>query len=259
MKDSISAYAEKIKDYDVLTTDEEQALASKIANGDEEALQRLICSNLRLVMKIAHDYKNMGLEFADIISAGNLGLIDAARRFRADKGARFGYFAQFHINHSIREELSKMTGAVSKSLGVYQRHKKIKDISESNAEATVEEISRESGNKKKTVIDALGSGIKVSLQDTINDDIGRTYQDVIENTEQEDVHSNDEAIEMMYKCLKKLDKNERIIIRGLFGLDGKKKVLREIGKELGVSAERVRQLKEEALLKLRKQMACMAD
>ena len=101
--------------------------------------------------------------------------------------------------------------------------------------------------------------MKVSLQDTINDDSGKTYQDVIENTEQEDVHSNDETVEIMYKCLKKLDRSERIIIRGLFGLDGKKKVLREIGKELGVSAERVRQLKEEALLKLRKQMAGMMD
>ena len=250
-------YTDEIMKYEVLSTDEEQELAKRMADGDKEARDRLVCCNLRLVAKIAQDYKGMGVDLEELVGAGNMGLIEAADKFKSGKNSRFGTFAQFHIRHSMMDALSRMSGAMSKSIGTYNRHKKIRNAKEELGEgASVEDVARKCGSRsRKTVSDALAGNFKVSLSDKVNEGSDRTYLDVIEDEYEQDSLSqlaHEERMDAMFAGLDGLDSTERFVVESLFGLCGAEpKVLREVGQALHVTAERVRQIKDNALKKLR--------
>ncbi len=250
-------YTADIMKYDLLDANQEQELATKVANGDLDAMNALVCANLRLVTKIAQEYKGKGVDLDDLIQAGKVGLINAARKYKPNTGARFQTFAQFYIKHGMKDILSKMSCAVSMSIGSYGRHRIARDAMEKLGEnCTEEEIAKKCGRKKKTDMSAIlrGGGVKVSLNERIGDDEKRTYLDAIEEEESDSVTESimrNEQIAVMLDCLESLDEDERYVIEGLFGMNGEKKVLREIGDELGKTAERIRQIKENALGKLR--------
>ena len=255
-------YTEDMMKYDLLTATQEQELALRVQRGDLEALHTLVCANLRLVAKIAQQYKGNGVDIEDLIQAGNLGLIQATERYKPGTGARFETFVHQYIRHSIKEVLSRMSGAVSMSIGAYGKHRVAVDtLKKLGGDATGEQVAQELGCKKRTDMVAVirGGGVKVSLNDKVDDK--RTYLDVIEdenacNVMDDVIH--DEQLEMMMKSLSCLDVEERYVIDNLFGLNGDgRKTLREIGDVLGKTAEWVRQLKEKALEKMRFEMARM--
>ena len=255
-------YTEDMMKYDLLTATQEQELALRVQRGDLEALHALVCANLRLVAKIAQDYKNHGVDIEDLIQAGNLGLIQATERYKPGTGARFETFAHQYIRHSIKEVLSRMSCAVSMSIGAYGKHREAVDtLKKLGGDATGEQVAQKLGCKKRTDMVAIirGGGVKVSLNDKVDDK--RTYLDVIEDENACNVMDSiihDEQLEMMMKSLSCLDVEERYVIDNLFGLNGDgRKTLREIGDVLGKTAEWVRQLKEKALEKMRFEMARM--
>ena len=250
------SYTDEINKYDVLSMEEEQELAERMLNGDEKAKDRLICCNLRLVAKIAQDYKGMGVGIEDLVGAGNVGLVEATERFKPGKGAKFGTFVQSHVRHCIKDVLSRMSGAMSKSIGTRNRHKKIRDaMNELGEGATVEQIARKCNSRSRTVADALAGNYKVSLDGKVDEGSDRTYLDVIEDENAMDSLSqlaHEERMDAMFAGLDGLDSTERFVVESLFGLCGAEpKVLREVGMALHVTAERVRQIKDNALKKLR--------
>lgn len=255
-------YTEDMMKYGLLTAEQEQELAMKVQHGDLDALHALVCANLRLVAKIAQDYKGNGVDIEDLVQAGNLGLIQAAERYRSGIGARFETFAHQYIRHGMKEVLSRMSCAVSMSIGAYGKHREAVDILKKlGGDATGDQVAQELGCKKRTDMVAVirGGGVKVSLNDKIDDK--RTYLDVIEDENACNVMDGiirGEQLEMMMKSLSCLDEEERYVIDNLFGLNGDgRKTLREIGDILGKTAERVRQLKEKALGKMRSEMERM--
>ena len=255
-------YTEDMMKYDLLTATQEQELALRVQRGDLEALHTLVCANLRLVAKIAQQYKGNGVDIEDLIQAGNLGLIQATERYKPGTGARFETFAHQYIRHSIKEVLSRMSCAVSMSIGAYGKHREAVDtLKKLGGNATGDQVAQELGCKKRTDMVAVirGGGVKVSLNDKVDDK--RTYLDVIEDENACNVMDNiihDEQLEMMMKSLSCLDVEERYVIDNLFDLNGDgRKTLREIGDILGKTAERVRQLKEKAIEKMRFEMARM--
>ena len=257
-------YTEDMMKYDLLTAEQEQELAMKAQRGDLDALHALVCANLRLVAKIAQQYKNHGVDIEDLVQAGNIGLIQATERYRPGIGARFETFAHQFIRHEIKDVLSKMSCAVSMSTGAYGRHREAVEVAKKMGDdATGEQVARSLGLKKRTDVSAIirGGGVKVSLNDRIDGDDRRTYLDVIEDENACNVMDgiiHGEQLEMMMKSLSCLDVEERYVIDNLFGLNGDgRKTLREIGDVLGKTAERVRQLKEKALEKMRFEMARM--
>ena len=248
-------YMEIANNYALLTQEQEQDLAQKIVGGDESAVKELVCANLRLVVKIARDFMGMGVDFKDLVQAGNTGLMTAARKFKPGYKSRFSTFAQNHIKHGIKDVLCKLSGAVSFSIGTHGRYRKIKEALEDGG--TIQEVARKCNRSVKAVRDVLcGGNTKISLSQKVSNDDERTYEDIVSDNENEtsfaDAMAMDERMSLMFECLDNLDEQERYVIESIFGLNDKKpKVLHDIGKELNLTAERVRQIKNSALLHLK--------
>lgn len=257
MTNSLTRYAEGIAKYPTITVQEEQVLADEVAQGNPQAYEKLVNSNLRLVMKIAHRFKNMGVGLDDLIGAGNVGLMNGALKYKSGMGAKFSTFASNHIKHEIKSTISKMSGALSISSGLYQRRKKIRDIaSELGEEATIDKVASKYGtSRKKFVADAMTNHVKVSLEDAVGNGSTKTYFDVVEEENYEDaadVAIKTELHALLSKCLKSLNKTEQKVIAYRYGLNGGNAMtLREIGDVLGKTYERVRQIEEGALKKLK--------
>lgn len=258
--DSMSYYND-IKQYDVLTAEQEQDIARKITTGDDDAVKELVCSNLRLVLKIANQYKGMGVELEELVSAGNMGLMDAASKFKPGLKTKFGTYAQLYIRGKIKEALSKQSGAIPISKGRYGRIRKIRNASESiGKDASIEEIAekcqRRCTRKNREIIaTALRGNVRVSMQDRVDKDSENTYEDILASsfslTESID---REEMMALMMESLEALGDDERTVIVGTFGLSGEPKTLMEVGDELRVSAERVRQIRVSALAKMKRHM-----
>ena len=261
-EEGLNAYLKKISEYPVLTREEEIELARRARAGDMDAFRKLVESNLRFVVYVANKYRGYGVPLMDLINEGNLGLIQAAKRFDPDRGVRFISYAVWWIKQSIMQALAEQSGVVKLPLKQASVLVKIRDKFEElyqryGREPTTEEVAEELGIDPQDVEDILRvARIHLSLESPINkDEEDTTFLDLMEaatpSTEDEAVRAS--LTTQIEELLKQLKPREAFIIRCRFGIDTDRPMtLEEIGKILGISRERVRQIEARALQKLKR-------
>ncbi len=261
-EEGLSAYLKRISSYPVLSREEEIELARRARAGDKEAFRKLVESNLRFVVSVASKYKGYGVPLMDLINEGNLGLIQAAKRFDPDRGVRFISYAVWWIKQAIMQALAEQSGVVKLPLKQASVLLKIRNTYEEllqrlGREPTTEEIAAELDMEPEDVEDILRvARIHLSLEAPINkDEEDTTFLDLMEATtpsaEEEAIKSA--LAEHIEEMLSQLKPREACIIRCRFGMGvDHPMTLEEIGKILGVSRERVRQIEARALQKLKK-------
>jgi RNA polymerase primary sigma factor len=262
----LEIYLREIGQTPLLTPEQEIELAALIRNGDEEARELMIKSNLLLVVKIARDYANLGLDFWDLVSEGNIGLMRAAERFDPQKG-KFSYFAALWVKQQIRRALSNKVRLVRLPCHLIERLSQVRRASsrlsqELDREPSDQELAEELGlsgdrvSQLKTV-----STQPVSLDapcwhdDSDSQDWSETVADEGSRTPFELLCDKDLYDELRGCLFAVLTERERRIISSRFGLDCESETLDEIGRTFSVSRERIRQLEESSLVRLRRALA----
>ncbi len=259
---SLKLYLREISRTPLLTVQEEVELAARIKAGDADARAHMIRANLRLVVKIAQDYSNYGLPVTDLISEGNIGLMKAVERFDPEKGGKLSTYAAWWIKQSIKRALANQSKTIRLPVHMVDKIAKMRRISSMLAEAlgrepTDEELADEVGlPRRKLAMLKQASQRPTSLDAPINDGESTEYGEIISDERAEN------PLEMLADknlhgeidgLLSVLDERERRIIDERFGLNGKKPLtLEEVGREFGVTRERIRQLQNSALTKMRR-------
>ncbi|MEE3232928.1 MAG: RNA polymerase sigma factor RpoD/SigA [Candidatus Latescibacterota bacterium] len=258
---TLRLYFDDISDSRPLSREREVALSARIVEGDMQARDELVNANLRFVIDVAKNYQNRGLSLSDLISAGNVGLLTAAERFDGTKGYKFISYAVWWIKQSILQSIAEQARTVRLPLNKLSL---LKDISKASrklgqgreSEPAVEEIANELDVSEREVLDTMMSARSLrSLDETFDQDDERSLINIIADENQATPDQNvfeNASRSQMEEALEVLDKRELRIIRLYFGLDGSEALtLEEIGGMMGLTRERVRQLKERALGKLR--------
>ena len=264
LKDEESAlrlYFDDIADSTPLSREKEVELSAKIHAGDQEARDELVQANLRFVIDVAKKYQNRGLSLSDLISAGNVGLMTAAERFDGEKGFKFISYAVWWIKQSILQTIAEHARTVRLPLNKLSL---LKDISKASrklgqgreTEPHIEEIAKELDMAPQDVLDTMLHARTVrSLDESFEEDDERSLMNILRDDNQAtpDMHVMETASRnQLEEVLESLDERELRIIRLYFGLDGNESMtLEEIGGTMNLTRERVRQLKERALGKLR--------
>lgn len=263
-KSALKLYLHEIGQIPLLKPEEEVELARRIRKGDEEARTKMIQSNLRLVVKIAHDYSNFGLPLLDLISEGNFGLIKAIERFDPDKGGRLSTYAAWWIKQSIKRALANQSKTIRLPVHLVDRIAKIRKVGlhlaeEFGREPTDEEIAYEMGVPASKISHLKSVSTRpTSLDAPVGDQEGTELGDMVgdENAPNpfEKLRSKS-LINDINRMIDRLDEREAEIIRMRFGLGGKTpKTLEQVGKAFDITRERVRQLQNIALSKMRRNM-----
>ncbi|PIY11774.1 MAG: RNA polymerase subunit sigma [Flexibacter sp. CG_4_10_14_3_um_filter_32_15] len=258
---SLDKYLQEIGKVDLLTPDEEVDLAKRIRDGDQIALERLTKANLRFVVSVAKQYQNQGLSLGDLINEGNLGLIKAAQRFDETRGFKFISYAVWWIRQSILQALAEQSRIVRLPLNrVGSLNKISKTFSELEQryerEPSPEELADELEITPAEVIDTLKiSGRHVSMDAPFVQGEDNTLLDVLENDTEDKPDSelmNDSLRREVQRALSTLTPREADVITYYFGLNGEHPMtLEEIGEKFNLTRERVRQIKEKAIRRLR--------
>jgi RNA polymerase primary sigma factor len=260
---TLQLYMQQMGKHQMLFSEEEKELAIRAKQGDKEALKKLVEGNLRFVVNIAKNFMGWGVPLTDLIAAGNLGLIEAAKRFDPDKNVKFISYAVWWIRQAIMQTIFQQTGAVripvKESLfiaKVKETYEKLKE--ELGREPTEEEIAKRLNTSVRKVKNALSI---VRLPISLDMPLGEggeedfTLLDVLSKKGTEDIEKEliEETIqEELKSMLDVLDKREKEIIKMRYGLNGEKsRTLEEVGEKLGISRERVRQLEQRALKRLK--------
>src|ERR1041384_5682636 len=258
---SLDQYLREISRYPLITQDEEVTLACRIREGDEEALDKLVRSNLRFVVSVAKKYQNQGVSLSDLINEGNLGLIRAAHKFDETKGIKFISYAVWWIRQAILQALAEQSRIVRVPLnraGTLHRIGKRANalLQELGRDATHAEIAHGMDITEEEVAKTMAiSQTHLSLDAPLTPGEDNKLLDYLPDTlnptpdEQIFVKALTESIE---EALSHLKERESKILRLYFGLDGEEPMtLEQIGALLGITRERVRQIKEKALSRLR--------
>jgi len=258
----IKIYLREIGQIPLLTPEQEIDLAAKIKKGDKAARSLMIRSNLRLVVKIAHDYANLGLPLLDLISEGNIGLMKAVERFDPAKGGKLSTYAAWWIKQSIKRALANQSKTIRLPVHLVDKISKMRRVAlqmseELGREPTDDELAEEVGLSSGKISQLKTVSIRpASLDAPISDDDSTEFGEIVGDLEAltpfenlRDKNLRDEVSDL----LAVLDEREKKIIFSRFGLDGgKAKTLEEVGKKFGVTRERIRQLQNIALMKLRR-------
>lgn len=259
--ESLDQYLQEIGEVDLLTGDQEVTLAKRIKKGDQDALERLTKANLRFVVSVAKQYQNQGLSMGDLINEGNLGLIKAAKRFDETKGFKFISYAVWWIRQAILQALAEQSRIVRLPLNrVGALHKIGKASSgleqEFGREPSPGEIADELDMTDYEVMDTLKiSSRHLSLDAPFNEGEDNSLLDVLDNPDQlnPDEPLLDDALKReIEKALATLTPREAEVISLYFGINREHSLtLEEIGERFGLTRERVRQIKEKAISRLR--------
>ncbi|ALL05134.1 RNA polymerase sigma factor RpoD/SigA [Pedobacter hiemivivus] len=257
---SLDKYLHEIGKVDLITAEEEVILARKIREGDQAALERLTKTNLRFVVSVAKQYQNQGLTLGDLINEGNLGLIKAAKRFDETKGFKFISYAVWWIRQSILQAIAEQSRIVRLPLNQVGSLSKIsKAFSKLEQEFEREPSPEELADILETTVDKISdtlsnSGRHVSMDAPFVQGEENTLLDVLENHEPNTDSSliNESLSEEIKRSLSTLTEREREIIVLFFGLSTNHPLsLEEIGEKFNLTRERVRQIKDKALQRLR--------
>ncbi|MEY2504588.1 MAG: polymerase primary sigma factor [Verrucomicrobiota bacterium] len=262
---AMKAYLRQIGRTPLLTPQEEAELARKIRNGDREARDLMIRSNLRLVVTVARDYIDYGMPLLDLISEGNIGLMKAVERFDVTKGAKLSTYAVWWIRQSIKRALSNQSKLVRLPVHLGEKMSKMRRVASQMSEQlgrdpTDDELGAEIGLSTEKIAELRGIGIRpTSLDAPISDDglteFGESVADEEAQTPFELLRDKD-LRSKVDGLLEELNGREKKIIAERFGFGGsERKTLQQIGETLGVSRERIRQLENAALAKLRRALS----
>ncbi len=259
---AIKLYLREIGQVKLLTPQEEIELAARIKKGDKKAREQMIKANLRLVVKIARDYEGIGLPLLDLISEGNIGLMKAVERFDPKKGGKLSTYGSWWIKQSIKRALANQSKTIRLPVHLVDKISKMRRMAmklqeELGREPTDEELADELGMTAARVAQMRMAAIRpASLDAPIGDDDSNNFSEVVQDENATSPYDNleDKTVTgMLQDMVKHLDTREATILRYRFGLDGgAEKTLEEVGVKFGVTRERVRQIQNLALRKLRK-------
>ena len=257
---SLDKYLQEIGREELISVEEEVELAQRIKRGDQEALEKLTRANLRFVVSVAKQYQNQGLSLPDLINEGNLGLIKAAEKFNETRGFKFISYAVWWIRQSILQALAEQSrivrlplnqvgslNKINKALAKFeQEHERTPSPEEL---ATILEIPREK------IADTLRvSGRHVSVDAPFVDGEDNSLLDVLVNSDSPNADRgliNESLSREIDRALSTLTERERDIVKYFFGIGSQEMTLEEIGEHFGLTRERVRQIKEKAIRRLR--------
>jgi RNA polymerase primary sigma factor len=265
----LNRYLQEVGRISLLTPQQEIALAGKIKKGDTAARERMINANLRLVVTIARDYTNLGLPLLDLISEGNIGLTKAVERFDPAKGAKLSTYAMWWIKQSIKRALANQSKTIRLPVHLVDKLAKVRRVSlqmsdELGREPTDEELGEELGIATEKVARLKSIGVRpASLDATIGADDSTEFGESVGDEEAQtpfELLRDRNLLDEMDGLLDVLDKREMKIISQRFGLDGgSPKTLENVAKNFGITRERIRQLQNIALTKLRRALRKRED
>ena len=257
----IKMYLREIGQIPLLSYDEEIEYAQKVLNGDEEAKQKLIESNLRLVVSIAKKHTNRGLKMLDLIQEGNMGLMKAVEKFEYEKGFKFSTYATWWIRQAITRAIADQGRTIRIPVHMIETINKIKKesriiLQETGKEPTAEELSKKLEipvDKVKNILEMNQDPI--SLETPVGSEEDSEMGDFVEDDKFLNPYDATTRVllkEQLDEILKTLNEREEMVLRYRYGLDdGSQKTLEEVGKIFNVTRERIRQIEVKALRKLR--------
>ena len=258
---SIKIYMREMGQFSMLSADEEVKLAHRIAEGDQSAKNELVEANLRLVVSLARHYQGCGLSYQDLIQEGNIGLIKAAEKFDVSKGFRFSTYASWWIKQALSRAIADQSRTIRIPVHMTENINKFKKterelLSKLNREPKIKEIADAMGISEKQAKEIQSYIIEpTSLDIQVGDDDDTTIGSFIEDTHfvnPESAYIKESNGDVVNAVLDTLSDREANILRLRFGIGGKKAMtLEEVGKEYGLTRERIRQIEAKALRKLR--------
>ncbi len=257
---ALDKYLQEISKEDLITVDEEVELAQRIKKGDRKALERLTKANLRFVVSVAKQYQNQGLSLSDLINEGNVGLIKAAEKFDETRGFKFISYAVWWIRQSILQAIAEQSHLVRVPLNQVGSVNKINKMlnkfeQEHERRPSIEEISEKVDLPEDKVDDAMKiSSRHVSVDAPFAEGEDNSLLDVLANNDTP-MADNTLVLESLRSeidtALQVLNERERNVIEAFFGINQPEMTLEEIGTKYGLTRERVRQIKEKAIRRLR--------
>lgn len=258
---SLDKYLQDIGHEELLTTDEEVELAQRIKKGDRKALEKLTKANLRFVVSVAKQYQNHGLSLPDLINEGNMGLIKAAEKFDETRGFKFISYAVWWIRQSILQAIAEQSRIVRMPLNQVGSSNKINRVLNEfeqlhERRPSIDEIADKVDIPHDKIEDAMNINTRhISVDAPLSDGDTNNLLDVLQN---EDSPMADKTLVMeslreeIKRALQTLNERERMVTEAFFGINQPEMTLEEIGTKHGLTRERVRQIKEKAIRKLRK-------
>ena len=259
---AIKLYLREIGQVKLLTVQDEIDLAARIKKGDKKAREQMIKANLRLVVKIAHDYDGLGLPLLDLINEGNIGLMKAVERFDPAKGGKLSTYGAWWIKQSIKRALANQSKTIRLPVHLVDKISKMRRTAmrlqeEFGREPTDEELAEELDTTASRIAQLRTAAIRpASLDAPIGDDDSNNFAEIVQDENADTPYEQLEektVANMLDEMIGTLDTREATILRYRFGLDGgSERTLEEVGEKFGVTRERIRQIQNIALKKLRK-------
>ena len=257
---SLDKYLQEIGREELITVEDEVELAQRIRKGDQEALEKLTRANLRFVVSVAKQYQNQGLSLPDLINEGNLGLIKAAEKFDETRGFKFISYAVWWIRQSILQALAEQSRIVRLPLNQVGSLNKINKAlarfeQENERTPSPDELSELLGIPREKIADTMRvSGRHVSVDAPFVEGEDNSLLDVLPNTDSPNADRglvNESLNKEIERALSTLTERERDIVKDFFGIGTPEMTLEEIGEKFGLTRERVRQIKEKAIRRLK--------